>query len=219
MFFLWTLLPALYVSWRLFWPLPCRLPVKITFSLLAILGCEFHFITWLASGNMFSPELPLWMMTGLGWWFGTLVLRDIVFLKLPFKGATHRSGGVLLILAMLTSAVGVKNAVQVPDVRTVELHLPALPAGFEGYRIVQLTDIHTSALLRRDWLDEVVSRSNALDADLLVLTGDLSDGLLSRRKKDIAPLARHRAKEGGMPLPATMNTILTIPRGCRRLAR
>ena len=152
---------------------------------------------------MFSPELPLWMMTGLGWWFGTLVilacaliLRDIVFVMLPRKGAIHRSGLVLLILAMLTSAVGVRNAVQVPEVRTVELSLPALPAGFEGYRIVQLTDIHTSALLRRDWLEKVVSRSNALEADLLVLTGDLSDGWLSRRKKEITPLARLRASDG-----------------------
>lgn len=74
--------------------------------------------------------------------------------------------------------------------------LPALPVGFEGYRIVQIADIHTSALLRRDWLERVISRSNALDADLLVLTGDLSDGLLSRRKKDIAPLAQLRAKDG-----------------------
>lgn len=152
---------------------------------------------------MFSPELPLWVMTGLGWWFGTLVilacalmLKDIVFLIRPRNGATHRSGLVLLVLAMLTSVVGVRNAVQVPDVRTVELSLPALPVGFEGYRIVQLTDIHTSALLRRDWLERVVSRSNALDADLLVLTGDLSDGLLSRRKRDIAPLAQLQAKDG-----------------------
>ena len=203
MFFLWTLLPALYVSWRLFWCLPCRVSVRIGFSLLAILGCEFHFITWLVSGNMFSPELPLWMMLGLGWWFGTLVilacalmLRDIVFLMLSRKGAINHSGVVLLALAMLTSVVGVRNAVQDPNVRSVELSLPALPVGFEGYRIVQLTDIHTSSLLRRDWLERVVSRSNALDADLMVLTGDLSDGLLSRRKNDIAPLSRLRAKDG-----------------------
>lgn len=207
MFFIWTLIPALYVCWRLFWHFPCSLPVKVALSALAILGCEFHLLTRLVNGNMFSPELPQSVMVLLGWWFGTLVIlacvllvRDLLWLLLRLcrrpRPALHRGGTGLVALSMLIAGIGIHNAIQVPAVRTVTLHLPALPGAFEGYRIVQLTDIHTSALLRREWVDAVVSRANAIGADLMVLTGDLSDGELHARRDDIAPLARLRAKDG-----------------------
>ncbi len=68
---------------------------------------------------------------------------------------------------------GVRNAL---DVRLVRLDLPldGLPAAFDGYRILHITDLHLTRL------DETAARIRAcidgVAADLCVMTGDYGDG-------------------------------------------
>lgn len=51
---------------------------------------------------------------------------------------------------------------------------PLLPEEFDGYRIVQLSDIHIGTFLRnRGFVDKMVRQVNALKPDLVVFTGDL----------------------------------------------
>ena len=50
--------------------------------------------------------------------------------------------------------------------------LPGLPPGLAGLRIVQLTDIHLGPWSSEAYVRKVVAAANALDADLLALTGD-----------------------------------------------
>ena len=47
-----------------------------------------------------------------------------------------------------------------------------LPAQFDGFRIVQFSDIHLEEYSEEFFLREVVRRVNALNADLLLVTGD-----------------------------------------------
>jgi predicted MPP superfamily phosphohydrolase len=84
----------------------------------------------------------------------------------------------------------------VPKPRQIEVAIEGLPAAFEGYRVLQLTDIHASRLLTGAWVEKVVAESNALDPDLVVITGDLIDGTVSARANDFAPLARLHAPDG-----------------------
>jgi predicted MPP superfamily phosphohydrolase len=51
-------------------------------------------------------------------------------------------------------------------------YLRGLPAAFEGFRIVQISDIHLEEYTEDFFVEEVVRRVNALNADLLVVTGD-----------------------------------------------
>lgn len=51
---------------------------------------------------------------------------------------------------------------------------PLLPASFDGYRVLQLSDIHIGTYLRnRRFIDKLVALVNAQHADLVVFTGDL----------------------------------------------
>lgn len=50
-----------------------------------------------------------------------------------------------------------------------------LPAAFEGFRIVHLSDLHLGTYLGRDELAAHVERVNALTPDLVCITGDLVD--------------------------------------------
>lgn len=49
-------------------------------------------------------------------------------------------------------------------------HLPGLPGGFEGFRILHLTDLHVD--MDEANLQAVIHRISSLDYDLCVLTGD-----------------------------------------------
>jgi len=68
------------------------------------------------------------------------------------------------------------NAVEI-DVTEVELAFPDIPARFDGYRILHLTDLHL------DNMDEFArateERIAPLEADLCVITGDIRDNIRS----------------------------------------
>jgi len=57
-------------------------------------------------------------------------------------------------------------------VERVTVEIPDLPAPLDGFRIVQLTDIHVSEDTPPPLIERFVEHANALDADLAVLTGD-----------------------------------------------
>jgi uncharacterized protein len=59
------------------------------------------------------------------------------------------------------------------DIKTIDLSIPGLASAFEGYRIVQLTDIHArSGVMDRQMLERVAKLANEQQPDLIALTGD-----------------------------------------------
>ena len=211
MFHLITGLIGLYVSWRYVWPLPCGLVQRVVMSVVILLMAEHHLITRTFFGTMASPEVPQGVLILLGWGFGAVLLAAVLMLvhdvvggigfivsrpvaQTLFTAAWPRNG--LAVLAMLLAAVGVWSAVRVPEVKTIEITLPRLPQALDGFRLVQLTDLHASRLLEAPWIAAVVEKTNALDADLIVISGDLVDGTVTARAADVAPLTQLRAKHG-----------------------
>ena len=60
------------------------------------------------------------------------------------------------------------------EVKEVEYSSPRLPDGFDGYRIVQLSDIHIGSWQgRQKSIQKLVDMANGQKADLIVFTGDL----------------------------------------------
>ena len=53
-----------------------------------------------------------------------------------------------------------------------EIPIPHLPAAFDGFSIVQLTDTHLRPFTQLEHIERAVQRTNALQPDLVVLTGD-----------------------------------------------
>jgi uncharacterized protein len=60
-------------------------------------------------------------------------------------------------------------------VRQVDAFVRDLPAGFDGLRIAQLSDLHVGPHTSRRFLDRVVRATHALEPDLVAVTGDLVD--------------------------------------------
>lgn len=111
-------------------------------------------------------------------------------------GAAAIVMGLATIGAMAVSAYGVSQAIMVPEVRRVPVAIKDLPPALEGFRLVQLTDLHISRLFDARWVTAVVNRTDELKPDLVVITGDLIDGTPAARQADVAPLAQLKARHG-----------------------
>ena len=60
------------------------------------------------------------------------------------------------------------------EVKEIEFHHPNLPKAFDGYRIVQLSDIHIGSWIENEKpVHELVKLVNEQEPDLIVFTGDL----------------------------------------------
>jgi len=210
-FFPYVYLAYIYLVLRLIVPLPLQRATRIVLALALLLVCQHHVIQRWVFGTMYSPEIPRIFIILLGWLFCSFLLvlllqlaADLVLLVAwalrrgrRFEARlTLRLRYATIVLAALLSAVGVGQAIQVPEVRRVELAIRDLPPALEGFRMVQLTDLHISRLMHEGWVREVVERSNALRPDLVVITGDLIDGSPQARARDVKPLADLAARHG-----------------------
>ena len=216
MFHLITAIIALYVIWRFVRPLSVGRAGKIGLGVLLLLIAEHHLVTRTFFGSLASPEVPGQVLVVLGWAFASLILLALLLLTRDLVGIVvwalrGRTGRVLLggsrlgialgLISTGLSAVGVWQAIRVPDVKTMEIVLPRLPAELDGLRIVQLTDLHASRLLQAPWLQAVVNKTNALKPDLILITGDLVDGSPRARVDDVQPLKDLRARYGVFAIP------------------
>jgi predicted MPP superfamily phosphohydrolase len=129
------------------------------------------------------------------------VLRDALLLALTLLGAAsaavlHASALGVPLIALGVTLVGFVNARRVARVVEVEVPIAGLPAALHGYTIVQISDIHVGPTIKHGYLNAIVSKVNALNADAIAITGDLVDGSVQRLAAHTAPLARLVARDG-----------------------
>jgi predicted MPP superfamily phosphohydrolase len=95
--------------------------------------------------------------------------------------------GLVPLLAMLWGMVKGKTDY---TVRRVVLRYPNLPASFEGFRILQISDLHTGSFNgNTEPMERAVALINAQKADLIVMTGDLVNNIATEVEPHIPALA------------------------------
>mgnify|MGYP005749419813 CR=1 FL=1 len=80
-------------------------------------------------------------------------------------------------------------------VKRVTLRFPNLPKAFEGYKMLQISDLHTGSFTSTEPLKEAVRIINKQEADLVFFTGDLVNNLASEVEPHIQTLGQIKAKE------------------------
>jgi predicted MPP superfamily phosphohydrolase len=156
-----------------------------------------RFVAWPAS---------LWM----GLFFYLVVLTGASDLILSLGESTARAAGSELtsdgaarlrailvgLVAFVAVAVGLRNGLAPPPIKRVELELDRWPRARDGYRIVQISDIHIGPILGRRFARDLTNRVNAMNADLVAVTGDLVDGRVDCLIDEVAPFGELAGRDG-----------------------
>ena len=203
----------LYIGWRLVPDMPFGVPgMLLTVFLLALSLTVLPFAEY-ARRNKQNPCAD--HLAGSGFlamgFFSTLLvltlLREVVMLAgmaasgflidaSGFGQLRAWSAGAVPVLAVFVTIVGFINARRRAEVRTVEIPIAGLPAGLHGFTIVQITDIHVGATIKHGYVTRIVDAVNALEADVIAITGDLVDGSVGRLSRHTEPLGRLSARYG-----------------------
>lgn len=101
----------------------------------------------------------------------------------------------ILVASGALSLVGVAQA-RCPRLRHITVPIDELPEELEGYRIVQWSDVHVGPTIKRDFVQALVERTNALDADAVAITGDFVDGEMNALRNEVQPVLDLRTRDG-----------------------
>eukprot|EP01103_Thecamoeba_quadrilineata_P021431 TRINITY_DN9857_c0_g1_i1.p1 TRINITY_DN9857_c0_g1~~TRINITY_DN9857_c0_g1_i1.p1 ORF type:complete len:464 (+),score=51.80 TRINITY_DN9857_c0_g1_i1:59-1450(+) len=101
-----------------------------------------------------------------------------------------------LIIALILTTIGVFNAIQPPVVERVPVKLERLPEACSGLQIAQITDVHIGPTVGKNFVRWLVNAVNSLEADIIVMTGDIVDGNPSRYSESAALLGNLKAPKG-----------------------
>jgi predicted MPP superfamily phosphohydrolase len=120
--------------------------------------------------------------------FSALLIHELVRLVIELNPRIAAIAIVVLVLA--ASIIATINALFIV-VKEVEVVIPTMN---EGLSVVQLSDIHVGTINNERYLQRVVDKTNSLEPDLVLITGDLVDGSGPLRPECYAPLKNLEAQ-------------------------
>lgn len=141
--------------------------------------------------------------------FVLALLRDLVLLGVHLMAWAHviasaqvasalaaPSARAVLAIALLTTVAGLVIARLPPRIVNIEIPVAGLPEALHGFSIAQISDLHVGPTIKRGFVAGIVDRVNALNADLIAVTGDMVDGSVRQLSRHTAPLAGLTARHG-----------------------
>jgi len=150
-----------------------------------------------------------------GFWLGLLVnliLASVVVWLIIF--AFRNANAALLacvffVLAFVCSAYGAWLAFN-PQIKVISVTIPNLPAEWKNKKIVQISDVHLGIVYRRDFMQKVVEMTNSVEPEMVVITGDLFDGMDKNLNSLASPLDELKAEKGVFFVTGNHETYLGI---------
>jgi predicted MPP superfamily phosphohydrolase len=206
-FYVWTRLirdPALPQPWM-------TIATVVFVALFASVPLSFS----LRRSHAGAPHvLYLIAMIWLGLWFllvftfaATDLLRLFVWIGRSVAGRApldpgrrqllrRAIGGVAAATASGLTGLAIGSALSRVRVKPVEVPLAKLPRELDGFTIAQITDVHVGPTIGRAFMTRIVDEVNALDADVVAITGDLVDGPPSELGDAVSVLKNLKARRG-----------------------
>ncbi|HLP17274.1 MAG TPA: metallophosphoesterase [Bacteroidota bacterium] len=198
--------PWNYVAWSVIIALFFLVLVSVYLQMKRIDNPVTHLLMWITYVSMgfFSFLFTVIVIRDLLWVGGSFVARLLPGLDpAPEAVDTGRriflmrvmSAGILALVSTLTG-IGIYEARKRPGIVNISVPLNNLPAAFEGFRIVQITDIHAGLTVARDFVATITEMVNELKPDLIAFTGDFADGSVSNLRNDVEPFGELKAPYG-----------------------
>lgn len=109
----------------------------------------------------------------------------------------HWAGIAAALVVCGCALYGIVRGPRRLEVREVTVSFPNLPPSFDGYRIVQISDLHVGTYgSDPSFVEKVAERVNALQADAVVFTGDVINISPEELEPHRAALSSFRARDG-----------------------
>ena len=156
-------------------------------------------------------SLPLLLLAGKLFVFIPLLIEDLTRLFRWVVGLATRPAGspgepiprseFLSKLALGLGAIpftallwGMLKGATDYQVRRVTLRFPNLPPAFDGFKVLQISDLHTGSFSSTEPLERAVALINKQGADLVVMTGDLVNNVATEVEPHIPTLAQIKSE-------------------------
>ncbi|RKE55694.1 metallophosphoesterase [Sphingobacterium detergens] len=139
---------------------------------------------------VFIPKLPA---------FPILLAEDLVRLLQGFPPRSIYISEFVLALALLIVLIivfGLTRGRHLYRVREEVLSFPDLPDAFDGFKITQISDIHSGSLSDVYGVRKGIALANAQDSDLLLFTGDLVNNKAAEMESWISDFTSLKAPFG-----------------------
>lgn len=135
------------------------------------------------------------------------ILRDIVLFLLHAVNRFQEAGPAVKefvaasalgvpVCAALLFLLGLYNARRNAPVKLVDVPIAGLAAALHGFTIAQISDIHIGPTIKRGYVEKIVAAVNALEADMIAVTGDVVDGPVHQLAIHALPLGALSARHG-----------------------
>lgn len=171
----------------------------IALAILDTLPTIINLPLYLFSFDNHIPMSPLACWTNYIFMVGVVARQPFSLFYIISRNKWLRAaGGVCSLVAVTMFLYGMAVTRTNYIINEVTIQSSRLPQSFNGYRIVQISDIHAGNLVNAEKeIAKVVELSNTLDADMVAFCGDMID----IRHSEITPqivdiLKRLKAKDG-----------------------
>lgn len=177
---------------RLMWWLPGAAMIAVTLVYAMI--------------DNFAPDNLTWFNIYL-FMLGLIVVPKVLFVMSSIMGRLLRRlfklrrnwgnyiGLVLVLGQLYVLFTGSMTGTDRLAVKQVTIEFDDLPSAFDGYRIVQFSDIHLGSM-RTELMERAVVEINKQHADLIAFTGDIQNMRPQELTRFAPLLSRLRAKDG-----------------------
>lgn len=154
------------------------------------IGIFFPFSGWPSFFRVYFPGVLLVLLIGKGIFLTMLFLGDLFIIPLnmimrvdpeeegrvsgwyrprSFVQTSGTVAGVVILLYLSGMIFWVNNF----KLHTVEIPVKNLPASFDKYKIVQISDLHLGTFVSETTMNKIVKLVNSQQPDVILFTGDL----------------------------------------------
>ena len=176
-----------YLAWRLAAGAGGRFALAVPFFLIWIVPVYY----WGSDRDRYGwPHMAVHQASylSMAWLSFVLVLaiaRDALLLAGIDIGVTAVVAG-----SVIAVVIGAVIALRGPQIEEVDVPIAGLHPDLEGYRIVQISDLHVGLTIRRGYVERVVEEALGLKPDLVAMTGDMVDGPVARLAPHVQSLRK-----------------------------
>jgi predicted MPP superfamily phosphohydrolase len=124
------------------------------------------------------------------------LFRNIILIFVKNNRFKHISATISLILIVVLSLYSILNIIRVERIKEIKIKSAKLSPNTQSFNIVQLSDLHLNFTKFPHRLENIVEKTNLLNPDIIVITGDLIDADLNKTEELSSILKKLNAKYG-----------------------